>query len=535
MNAGAIPRSCFKTAGDCPFSEAVLKQPCAARQFVARACNSRQLDRKWSIMESRRRPILRFRLSDRRVRVRRQRLGLAPGRKGLFGGRDRARQALADRRFSQDELEHPQVSVGAARAVLRHPGDHDPARRDDSARLRRRRRQPRVCQHAVDSARRRVRRSALAGAGRLEGRPGAALCARRSGCSASRPRIARPRRTTCCARSPTRWGAARRIIRPRSAFSLASPARPCPIPTSAAADPSGPAARSAAAAWSAAGTTPRTRSTRTISTSPSSLACKSFPRAKCSTCAELPGGGYEVETRKITDWIFKRRRNTARARRRALRRRVGHRAAVAQVQTARFARAALGAAGRLRAHQQRGPGRPPPAGVRDVDYSRGIAIASGFWPDDETHVEMVRYGTGTGFHVAAVHGAGWRRTALAPAAAAARRDRASSAHSFCRLLNPFGWARRTGILLVMQPLPNYMSFRLRRRWFWPFGKRLDSVWHSAEKVPKYFPIANQLAERLAEKMDGDPSSGLARGAVQHHLDGPHPGRLPDGRRSRPTA
>jgi cholesterol oxidase len=53
-----------------------------------------------------------------------------------------------------------------------------------------------------------------------------------------------------------------------------------------------------------------------------------------------------------------------------------------------------------------------------------------------------------------------------------------------------------------------MSLRLSRRWFWPFSKRLDSLWHSAEKVPKYFPIANQLAERLAEKMEGDASSGF---------------------------
>jgi cholesterol oxidase len=78
---------------------------------------------------------------------------------------------------------------------------------------------------------------------------------------------------------------------------------------------------------------------------------------------------------------------------------------------------------------------------------------------------------------------------------------------FARLCNPFGWARRTGILLVMQSLPNYMRFSLRRRWYWPLATRLDSVWQSSERIPKYFPIANALAERLAEKIEGDSSSG----------------------------
>jgi cholesterol oxidase len=76
------------------------------------------------------------------------------------------------------------------------------------------------------------------------------------------------------------------------------------------------------------------------------------------------------------------------------------------------------------------------------------------------------------------------------------------------MCNPFGWARRTGILLVMQLLPNHMSLRLRRRWFWPFAKRLDTLWDSPEKVPKYFPIANDVAQRLAGKMEGDPWSGV---------------------------
>ena len=76
------------------------------------------------------------------------------------------------------------------------------------------------------------------------------------------------------------------------------------------------------------------------------------------------------------------------------------------------------------------------------------------------------------------------------------------------LLNPIGWAKRSGILLVMQSLPNHMSLELRRRWYWPFGKRVSSKWNSTEKVPKYIPVANAVAKRLASKMNGDASGTI---------------------------
>ena len=85
--------------------------------------------------------------------------------------------------------------------------------------------------------------------------------------------------------------------------------------------------------------------------------------------------------------------------------------------------------------------------------------------------------------------------------------------TFLRLLNPIGWAHRSGILLVMQSLPNYMQLTRRRRWYWPFSKKVDSSWESEDKVPKFFPAANDLAERLADKMDGDACSSLPEVAL----------------------
>jgi cholesterol oxidase len=144
---------------------------------------------------------------------------------------------------------------------------------------------------------------------------------------------------------------------------------------------------------------------------------------------------------------------------------------------------------------------------RDVDFSRGIAIASGFHPSPETHIEMVRYGRGQDFMslltTVMVGGGGRVPRALRWIGEVLRHPL-----KFLRVSFPLGFARKTGILLVMQTLPSHMSLQLRRRWWWPWRQTVDSHWNTQQKVPKFLPIANQMAERLAEKIDGGTVSGL---------------------------
>ncbi len=231
-----------------------------------------------------------------------------------------------------------------------------------------------------------------------------------------------------------------------------------------------------------------------------------IPETQVLDIRELPGGGYEVETQKITDWIFKRRR-TLRARGIVLSGgvlgtvplllRCKQRGSLSRLSEALGDYVRTNSEALVGASSRR----------RDVDYSRGIAIASGYWPTEDTHIEMVRYGEGQDFMsllTTSLVGGGppWPRP-LRYAYEIIRHPM-----RFLRHCNPSHWARRTGILLVMQLLPNHMSLGLRRRWYWPFSKRLDTMWQSDQKVPKYFPLANETAERLAEKMDGDPASNL---------------------------
>jgi cholesterol oxidase len=167
----------------------------------------------------------------------------------------------------------------------------------------------------------------------------------------------------------------------------------------------------------------------------------------------------------------------------------------------------------------------------DVDHSRGIAITSGVYVDEKTHVECVRYGAGS--------------DALAPLATVLTDggppwprwmrwvgEIAKSPLSFLRTLVPFGAAKHGIILLVMQPIDSHLRYVLRRSRVWPFGKVLDTERGKADPVPVYFPIAQQIAKRMAEKMDGIPQSGiievlLDKATTAHILGGCPIGTSPD--------
>lgn len=143
----------------------------------------------------------------------------------------------------------------------------------------------------------------------------------------------------------------------------------------------------------------------------------------------------------------------------------------------------------------------------DVDYSKGIAITSGAFVDDKTHIEIVRYPEGSDSMsllttVLTDDGPTWPRW-LRWLGNVIRHP-----FEFLRSSVPFGWAKRTAILLVMQPVDNHLRYRLKRRWYWPFSKKLDSEQGEGEPAPVYIPIANEIAKRMAKKMDGIAQSGL---------------------------
>jgi len=142
------------------------------------------------------------------------------------------------------------------------------------------------------------------------------------------------------------------------------------------------------------------------------------------------------------------------------------------------------------------------------DLSQGIAIGSGVYIDEHTHVEAVRYPRGSDTMsllttILTDGRPGSRRIALWLRNILVSLLRHPIKSWF--LFRPQGWAREAVILLCMQAVDGEIQMRWRRLWFWPFRKFLVS---GGDKVPTYIPQANQFAKKFAEVAGGTAMSTL---------------------------
>ncbi len=139
------------------------------------------------------------------------------------------------------------------------------------------------------------------------------------------------------------------------------------------------------------------------------------------------------------------------------------------------------------------------------DMSRGLAITSGFRPDPDTHIEVVRYGAG--------HDAMGRLGTLMIDGARGRLHRmvrwietvARHPLDFLRTLKPWGWAKAATILLVMQPLDNHLRLTLSRGWL---GRRLRSHNDTGAQPPGFIPAANLVARQMAKRLNAVPVASI---------------------------
>ena len=131
----------------------------------------------------------------------------------------------------------------------------------------------------------------------------------------------------------------------------------------------------------------------------------------------------------------------------------------------------------------------------DIDYSKGPAITSSFFPNEHTHVEPVRYGKGSNLmgmlqtvmtdgDSAKVRRRQWLRTVIAHPS------------QLAKILNVRKWSERTVIALVMQNVNSSVSV---------FGKRSFLGWHltssndSEHPNATFIPEANEVVRRIAKK------------------------------------
>ncbi len=253
------------------------------------------------------------------------------------------------------------------------------------------------------------------------------------------------------------------------------------------------------------------------------LGVRIFPDTRATLIHEEPAGGYRVETNRPTAWMGGRPRVFS-----------GNNLVLSagvlgtlrllmecrQSGTLDRLSPMLGA--RVRTNSETLSGATARSG--QVDYSRGVAITSSIYPDSVTHIEPVRYPHGSDLLCLVA-------TLFTEQAGPVLRplkwlwNVIRHPLLFLRTLNPFGWARKTVILLVMQTLDNSVRVRLGNRRWWPFGRALVSEREDDRpKVPVCIPVAQKATRILAEEIDGFAQNAINEvllniGTTAHILGG----------------
>ena len=165
-----------------------------------------------------------------------------------------------------------------------------------------------------------------------------------------------------------------------------------------------------------------------------------------------------------------------------------------------------------------------------VDYSQGVAITSSFHPDEDTHIEPVRYGKGsnvmsllqtvlTDHHVA--HYPRWKIWL---------KEMWKEKHNVFDLYDLRHWSERTVIALVMQSIDNSITTFSKR-------SRLTGRWHLSSRQghgapnPTWIPVGNQVVRDMAKILGGKPGGSIGepfnRPLTAHFIGGCTIGETPE--------
>jgi cholesterol oxidase len=164
-----------------------------------------------------------------------------------------------------------------------------------------------------------------------------------------------------------------------------------------------------------------------------------------------------------------------------------------------------------------------------VDYSQGIAITSSFHPDEDTHIEPVRYGKGS-------NAMSLLQTVLTDGDGPLPRWRTWLKEMWREKANVLDlydlrhWSERTVIALVMQTLDNSITTfskrgRFTRRWY------LSSRQGHGAPNPTWIPVANQAVRTMAQILGGKPGGSIGepfnRPLTAHFIGGCTIGESPE--------
>jgi cholesterol oxidase len=164
-----------------------------------------------------------------------------------------------------------------------------------------------------------------------------------------------------------------------------------------------------------------------------------------------------------------------------------------------------------------------------VDYSTGVAITSSFYPDENTHVEPVRYGKGSNLM-------SLLQTVLTDGDGPGPRWRAWLKEMWREKANVLDlydmrhWSERAVIALVMQSVDNSITtFSTRSRLT---GRRyLSSRQGHGEPNPTWIPLGNEAVRRMAAILGGKAGGSIGepfnRPLTAHFIGGVTIGTTPE--------
>tara|TARA_Y100001970_G_scaffold221441_1_gene272157 strand:- start:583 stop:2148 length:1566 start_codon:yes stop_codon:yes gene_type:complete len=134
---------------------------------------------------------------------------------------------------------------------------------------------------------------------------------------------------------------------------------------------------------------------------------------------------------------------------------------------------------------------------KNQDMNKGLAISSGFSPDTSTHIETCRYGKGQNLlsilttQLISKKGViNWLFNIL------------THPIKFLKYSIPKNWSSQTIILLIMQPINNYLKLSYNSSFLNPFTSNMSSSLSADNPIPSSIPEGERVAKKVADKING---------------------------------
>ncbi len=143
---------------------------------------------------------------------------------------------------------------------------------------------------------------------------------------------------------------------------------------------------------------------------------------------------------------------------------------------------------------------------RDVNFSEGLAITSGIYLDDVTHVEVVRYGDGSdglaplAFPLTSGDSPWIRVKGLLS-------QLGRHPGNTLRAIRPKGWARECIILLVMQTVDNVLKVEAEKGITGRVKLKIGPD-EGYERAPVFIPGAHEFTRTMAQVLDAIPFTNI---------------------------